>query len=112
MLSCLMSDDQSSTCTSTCLVHCYERVEAGGVPILNDRDCPLLFQLQLIAAIPSTAVIGAVSIMHECSARCRFKQGQTVLKAEREEVSCDLLVYEHDSNSTEYCLNVYYMDTP
>ena len=112
LLGCLLSDDQSTTCASICLVHCYERVEAGGLSILNDRDCPLLFQLQLIAAIPSTAVTGAVSIIHECSARCRYKQGRTAHKAEREEVPSDSLVYEHDFNSTEYCLNVYYMNTP
>ena len=112
LLSCLMLDDQSSTCTRICLVHCHERVEAGGAPILNDRDCPLLFQLPMIEAIPSTAIIGAVSIIHECSHRCRFKQGRTARKAEREEVSSDLLVYEHVFNSTEYCLNVYYTDTP
>ena len=109
LIACLLLN-QSNTCT--CLVHCYERVEVGGVPILNDRDCPLLFQLPVITAVPATSIMGAASIIHECSDRCDYKHERAIVKAEREEVSSDLLVYKHDYNSTEYCLNVYYMDTP
>ena len=108
LLGCLQLDQ-----FSTCLIHCYERVEIDEVPILNDRDCPLLFQLKLITAIPTTAVMGAVSIVHQCSQKCQFQQERAITRVERE-VSMDLLVFKHDYDYTEYCLNIkfYYVGTP
>jgi len=94
LLTCCEHTDSGQ---SFCILRMFEKVEAiaNGQKVLNDRECPLLFQLDILLLVPSTCIISAVSIVHECSSDCKFIPSTTTSKVlEREIFSC-LVVYSH-----------------
>ena len=46
----------------------------------TEWECPLLFQLDILLLVPSTCIISAVSIVHECSSDCKFIPSTTTSK--------------------------------
>ena len=83
---------------SFCILRMFEKVEAiaNGQSVLNDRECPLLFQLDILLLVPSTCIISAVFIVHECSSDCKFIPSTTTSKVlERENIQLSGSVFTH-----------------
>lgn len=92
---------------SVCILQLFEKVGSTG-NVQNDRDCPLLFQLDVILLVPSSSILRTVSIVHECSSRCKFVQDRATTKLyEREHVQLSGSTFNHDYSNHLFCLNVY-----
>ena len=59
-----------------CIIQRYERVLCGDQQLTNEKECPLLFRVKVLAVIPASAICTAVSIVHECGQSCLFQQRQ------------------------------------
>jgi len=66
-----------------CVLQKFSQVCVGEVPVVNEIDCPLLEADTRFEVIPSTSVLGAISIIHECTSSCRLQPSRTVV-VERE----------------------------
>ena len=79
--------------------------------ITNDFDCPLFIMTSTFRLVPSVCVVTEVSFVHECTSGCKFSRSTPLVTVERESVSQDRLVFEHDySSNNMYCLNVFCMN--
>ena len=43
-----------------------------GDPVKNETDCPLMISTDTVFTVKSSAVLKAVSILHECGSSCKF----------------------------------------
>ena len=100
---CCKKDDDSY-----CILQPLDRIESGGVPIVNELECPLLTLATCSRIVPSSRVVSAVSIAHECGVGCHFQSGTNVL-IEREVVASPRLRYIHDYSNRFFSLNIYCM---
>ena len=82
---------------------------ASNVPVLNEYECPLLTLSTTVVFVHSTAISTAISVMHQCSDTCSFVRTSCFENRERESVSTNKLVFQHDWSNNLYCLNVYCM---
>lgn len=60
------------------------KLELFGVAIENEVDCPLLEMEERVEVIPSSAIIEAISVVHQCTSTCYYKTNSMV---EREEIN-------------------------
>lgn len=82
------------------------KLELNGRMLVNEVDCPLLELKATIEIVPSLAVLDVISVVHQCTSTCRFKEDREVT-IEREEVKMNTLGFYHDSSNKMYCHNVY-----
>lgn len=82
-----------------------------GSNITNEVDCPLFELTRVIFVARSTTVLKAVSMIHECTASCKFSNKQIARNVEREQISTSRIEYEHDFKNILYCLNLYCMSS-
>ena len=75
--------------------------------IVNDYDCPLLELTNELHVVESSTVIREVSVVHECTSSCKYIDKSSSINIERESVSCNQLVLEHDYSNHYYCFNIY-----
>lgn len=81
-----------------------------GEEITNEIDCPLLSLSNVVFATRSSFVMKAVSVVHECTDTCQFKNKEVPRNIEREPVSTSRTEFEHDFiGNSMYCLNIYCM---
>ncbi len=81
-----------------------------GEDITNDIDCPLLSLSNVVFATRSSSVMKAVSVVHDCSDTCQFKNKEVPRNIERKPVSTSRTEFEHDFiGNSMYCLNIYCM---
>jgi len=92
-----------------CIIQRYERVLCGDQQLTNEKECPLLFRVKVLAVIPASAICTAVSIVHECDQSCSFQQRQKSWTMEREHITRSGLLHVHDYSNTLFCLNIYCM---
>jgi hypothetical protein len=94
-----------------CIVNLFDdlSVSAGRELICNDFDCPLLLLSTDVCLVRPCAIISVVSVVHECTPSCTFKEITTPRVIEREAIQCNQTVFEHDWSNMMYCLNVYCM---
>ena len=79
----LKSCDESDLC----IIRGLEPIlSSNGDPILNELDCPLMILTQTIFVTKSSSILGAVSIICECSGSCKFARRQYETSIEREEL--------------------------
>lgn len=90
-----------------CIVQELETVSVNGEPILNQFDCPLLTLSTDFYAVHPDSIITSISVIHECTTSCTFKQNSSSSRIERELISQNSLVYEHDWSHNIYCLNLF-----
>lgn len=84
---------------------------SGNNEILNDLDCPLLMLTRTIFTVKSSAILNAVSVVHECGSTCKFVIKQWPGRIEREQYLSSRIEYEHDYGNSLYYLNVYCMNS-
>ena len=86
-----------------------------GDPIMNELGCPSLVLTRTVFAIKSSAILKAVSVIHECSARgsCKFAMRRFPRNIERSQLYLSpRMEYEHDyCRNHVYYLNVYCMNS-
>ena len=93
--------------TSYCVLQKFCKVSAGGVPIVNEMDCPLLQATDRFYVVPSVNVIGSISIIHECSNSCGVQQSRKAL-VERETITIlGGTTFKHDVMNKFYSVNTY-----
>ena len=91
--------------TSYCVLQKFCKVSAGGVPIVNEMDCPLLQATDRFYVVPSVNVIGSITIIHECSNSCGVQQSRKAL-VERETITIlGGTTFKHDVMSKFYSVN-------
>ena len=77
----------SVKCTESCSCYCVlqklEKICANGISVKNEMDCPLLEARTRYEVIPSTNVLSAISVVHECTGSCKLRPMQTTV-VERE----------------------------
>lgn len=94
-------------CSSLCIVQQLQPMDSFGFQLTNELDCPLFQQTNLFRCIPPQCIRTSVSFCHECTASCKFVLKSTTASCEREPIQLQKLVFEHDSSSDMYCLNMY-----
>jgi len=58
---------------SYCIIQMFEEVIAGGVPVTNEMDCPYVMPTYRYEVIPSSNIVSAISLVHECSTSCEMQ---------------------------------------
>lgn len=87
----------------------FECVFAGTELVYNDFDCPLLILTKDIDCVTPTSLVRSVSIVHQCSSSCVFKETVSRTLVEREAIESRRIVFEHDWSNDVFCLNNYCM---
>ena len=93
-----------------CLVRSYTPTPwklPDGTPITNELDCPLLERDDNLFSMPPHWVSRAVSVVHECTSTCVFRETEQSQTVERECVKVNKLVFQHDWSNPHYCLNIF-----
>ena len=79
-----------------------------GDPVKNETDCPLIILSDTVFTVKSSAVMKAVSILHECGSSCKFSIQSCSTIVEREERLSHKLHFQHDWCGNDlYHLNIY-----
>ena len=82
--SALASRARSVTCSKDlCIVNTlsiYIFVHAGADQLCNDFDCPLMLLTEDIEYVHPTSLVHSISIVHQCSSSCAFKETGCKLK--------------------------------
>ena len=85
-------------------------IEAGGIPIVNECDCPYIEEIEKFEVVPSTYILGSVSLIHACDRSCTYTYNQKT-KIEREEVAVKhFRTIKHDFTNSTYFINLYCMN--
>ena len=92
-----------------CIIHLFDKMEAGAEPITNEMSCILLTLTSVLLAVPSHLVVSPVSIVHQCSNTCKFSITRRTM-IERESVEIAKMMFNHDWSNRLYCLNRYCMN--
>ena len=105
LLACCKNSDGNKLC----LIRGLEFLSSPqGDPITNECDCPLLMMTHIIFTTKSSAIVNAVSIIHECGDTCKFVTKQWPKNIEREKLYLSSQIeYEHDFGNSMYYLNIY-----
>lgn len=82
------------------------KLELFGVAIENEVDCPLLEMEERVEIIPSSAIIEAISVVHQSTSTCYYKTNSKIT-VEREEINTSYWCLCHDKRNKIYCLNIY-----
>ena len=106
LLACVQQVDDLK---NFCIVNTFDyiSVSVGNEMICNDFNCPLLLLSSNVYFVRPSAVISAVSVVHECSMSCTFKEITSSRVVERETVQCYQTVFEHNWNNNiciVYCM--------
>ena len=81
--------------TSSGIVQGFDSLlSAGGQPLLNEYDCPIVELSNVVFTTSSDSIQKPVPIVHECSNTCVFQEGASVQTMEREEIVCNMLESE------------------
>ena len=105
MLACFQKDTDRF-----CLLQKLEKMELAGEMITNSYDCPLFTLTSTLLYVHTSFIQNAVSMQHECSEECVFKETDSTRKVERENVHHSSLVFCHDYTSSLFCLNIFCMN--
>ena len=92
-----------------CTIQLYEEMNSFGSGFFNEYDCPLYTLTDTFRCVSSDSICRTVSVLHECTSSCLFKTLDTETQVERETVTSNTLVFEHDYSNTIYSKNVYCM---
>ena len=94
---------------SFCVIQQLFQVECGGRPITNEQNCPLLELGCHSHLIVASAILSAVSVVHECSSDCVLEMATSTVTLEREMVDTHRLQYKHNYmyDNRFFCLNIY-----
>ena len=92
-----------------CIVNTFEYVYAGTDLLYNDFDCPLLMLTKDIEYVDPTSLVRSISIVHQCSSSCVFKETVSRMLVEREAIESHRIIFEHDWSNDMFCLNNYCM---
>ena len=60
-----------------CVVAKIDMVVAGGLPVLNDLDCPIVMTTKRYEVIPSVHILGSISLIHQCESSCVMSSQMT-----------------------------------
>ena len=89
--------------------HMEPIVDAKQKRVFNSFDCPLLLRTNIIHLVPAACLKHAVSVVHQCDSRCRWLEKDQPTQVERELISVNTTVFEHNWNNNKYCFNVHCM---
>ena len=89
-----------------CLVQLLEAMDSFGTTIQNEFECPLYTLINVFRSVPSKCIQHSVSVIHECTQSCTFKQGNIHSNIERETVVVRKLHFEHDYTNTLFFINI------
>ncbi|KAL5500101.1 hypothetical protein EMCRGX_G011604 [Ephydatia muelleri] len=94
-----------------CVIHHMEPIVDAQQQLVNSFDCPLLLRTNIIHLVPAACLKHAVSVVHQCDSRCGWMEKDQPTQVERELISVNTTVFEHEHNwnNNKYCFNVYCM---
>ena len=92
-----------------CTIQLYEEMNSFGSGFFNEYDCPLYTVTDTFRCVSSDSICQTVSVLHDCTSSCLCKTLDTETQVERETVTSNTLVFEHDYSNTIYSKNVYCM---
>lgn len=98
---------ETSSGSKLCLVRGLESLTLpSGTPIYNELECPLLMLTHTIFTAKSSAILNAVSVIHECDNLCKFTMKQWPRTIEREQLCLSSrLEYEHNYTGNYMYIN-------
>ena len=96
-----------SNSTRYCVVQHMDREMASGQPSHNEFDCPLLTLTKVLRVLSSTAIVRAISVVHQCTSTCVVDSVHIATRMERRGVTENTLRLKHDWSNTMYCYNAY-----
>eukprot|EP00731_Ephydatia_muelleri_P021864 Em0014g455a len=104
----LLTTIKSEAGHTYCLVQGFEAVEQpDGQPLVNSFDCPLYYLSRKLFTVDSSAIVRAVSMVHECGSSCKLQDAELFQNVEREEMATMQCVLKHDWTLPLFCYNVY-----
>ena len=77
---------------------------------MNEMECPLIEESYRFELLPSTRVLGPVSVVHECNSSCSTVTCSQATM-ERETVDTNYKKYKHDYTNKFYSINIYSMSS-
>lgn len=93
---------------AVCFIHGFHLFQSiDGQPVLNQYDCPILELSKMVFCTSSTNISRSVSLVHECTDSCGFKNIGQSWTLERESTERCALVYFHVWNNAMFFNNVY-----
>ena len=94
-----------------CVVAKIDKVVAGGFPVLNNLDCPIVMTTKRYEVIPSVHILGPISLVHQHESSCNVISNDFHTNIERECVNTPRVKgIKHDSLNILYYINVYCID--
>ena len=94
---------RSKDLKSYCILQLFERMQG----ITNSYDCPLLELTNALLVVESKFIVREISVVHECTASCKYVEKHSPITVERELFNCNQLVFEHDYSNQYFCFNIY-----
>ncbi len=92
------------------MVKRYHLVETEDGDILHAKFCSaVLEESEELSLVNASNIIEKVSIVHNCDQRCMFANKDKPRVEEREIVSAEREVFEHDFTNNCYLLNRFYL---
>ncbi len=97
----------TATQKSYIIINIFECIQAGGIPITNEVDCPLLEKTGKFEVVSPVYILGSISVIHACDSSCTFTFNQQTT-IEREEVAVKYFrTVKHNYNNSMYFINLY-----
>ena len=88
------------------MVNVLEVVVAGAEMVCNDLDCPLMLLTKRLACVSPSQILCPVSVVHECTETCEFREVLSSRTVEREQIQAIKTEFFHDWNNDMFCLNI------
>ena len=83
-------------------------MDAQQKPVFNNFDCPLLFRTNIIRLVPAACLVSEACSFCCSSVLCGWLEKDQLTQVERELISVNTTVFEHNWNNNKYCFNVVY----
>lgn len=96
-----------NTMGSYCLLQKLNFITTGGNSTFNEYHCPLLFVSKDILMVKSVDILTDISVVHQCTEKCEFKDHLEASFVERELIKTSIIVLKHDFTNLTYYLNIY-----
>ena len=74
---------------------------------MPQRVCPLLTLTKVLWVLSPTAIVRAVSVIHQCTSTCVADFMRVATRTERQRITENTLRLKHDRSNTMYCYSVY-----
>lgn len=91
-----------------CLIQVLEQqMHETNETVLTDYDCPVLVLSKTLRIVSSQSILSPVSIIHLCNHTCTFRNARTTRQIERQDMTIEKMIFQHNIDNIMYCLNIF-----